>query len=165
MKKLFLMTILSLASFSLSAGEGDENLSIGVGYQYKNTVSAIISYEFENRYHNAWEVYIDLANAYTTAPDGKVYSNTFWDYKSIGIGGAWKPALRTWKNSVLRWRFGADIGANVNNFQASAELGLEYTYYFKNNVKLFVAQKNDFVFWTRDHFRTGIVAGIKIPLN
>ena len=37
--------------------------------------------------------------------------------------------------------------------------GLEYSYSFRNGMQGFVMQKNDFVFWTRDHFRNGLLGG------
>ena len=35
----------------------------------------------------------------------------------------------------------------------------------RNRVQLSLIQKNDFCFLTRDHFKNGLLVGIKIPLN
>ena len=35
----------------------------------------------------------------------------------------------------------------------------------RNGMQIFVMQKNDFVFWTRDHFRNGLLVGVKFPIN
>lgn len=165
MKKNRLLLILSLLlcvqrSF---AGDGDKYINVSGGWQYKNTVNALISVEFEGINHSSYEFYLDLANVYREAPDGKVHSNTFWDYKSLGIGTAWKPVISRGRNTALKWRLGADIGANDNSFQASLEVGLEYSYTLKNGWKLFALQKNELVFWTRDHFRNGLLIGVKLP--
>lgn len=160
---LILPLLLLLCSQYSLAGDGDKYLNISGGWQYKNTINALISIEFEGTNHNSYEFYLDLANAYKKAPDGKIHSNTFWDYKSFGIGAAWKPIIGRGKNSSLRWRLGGDIGANDKSFQASLEVGLEYSYTLKNGWKLFALQKNDFVFWTRDHFRNGLLIGLKLP--
>ena len=66
--------------------------------------------------------------------------------KHSGIGAAYKPTISRGKNSNLRWRFGADLGANRKGFQASIDIGLEYSYSFRNGMQVFVMQKNDFVF-------------------
>ena len=80
-------------------------------------------------------------------------------------GAAYKPTISRGKNSNIRWRFGADLGANRKGFQASIYIGLEYSYSFRNGMQVFVMQKNDFVFWTRDHFRNGLLVGVKFPIN
>lgn len=148
------------------AGDGDKFLNISGGWQWKNTVNAIIGFEAETKYHNAYELYVDLATAYEICPQhGVVDSKSFWTYKTFGIGLAYKPSMWRGKNSTVRWRFGADLGANRKGFQASIDLGLEYSYTCKNGIQFFVMQKNDFVFWTRDHFRNGLLIGIKFPLS
>lgn len=166
MKKV--LVIISAALFSLKsfAGDGDKFLNLSGGYQWKNTVNLLVGFEAETKYHNAWELYFDLSTAYTTCPTCyKVCSKSFWDYKTFGLGIAYKPSLYRGKNSVVRWRIGADIGANRKGFQASIDLGIEYSYSFRNGMQVFVLQKNDFVFWTRDHFRNGLLVGVKFPLS
>ncbi len=144
----------------------DKFFNISGGWQWKNTVNAVVGLEFEGKYHNAYELYIDLATAYDKCPVcNKVCSDSFWSYKTFGIGAAYKPTISRGKNSNLRWRFGADLGANRKGFQASIDIGLEYSYSFRNGMQVFVMQKNDFVFWTRDHFRNGLLVGVKFPIN
>lgn len=167
MKKILLSTLMiilfALKSF---AGDKDKHFTIAGGWQFKNTINALISLEFETKYHNAWEIYVDLSNAYTKCPEhNRIDSKSFWDYKTFGIGAAYKPTFWRGKNSTLRWRAGADLGANRGGFQASVEIGIEYNYCFRNGMQFFMLQKNDFVFWTRDHFRNGLLIGLKIPLN
>ncbi len=166
MKKILLGMALLAGSLTAKAGNGDSFWNVSGGWQWKNTVNAVIGFEKETKYHNAYELYVDLATAYETCPQhGVVDSKSFWAYKTFGIGGAYKPAFWRGKNSNVRLRMGADLGANRKGFQASIDLGLEYSYSFRSGVQLFVMQKNDFVFWTRDHFRNGLLVGIKIPLN
>lgn len=173
MKKIFtLVAAWMLVASSSYAGDGDTFLNVSGGWQantqrFKSPiVNALVGMEFEGKYHNAWEVYVDLSTAYEKCPiHGKVDSKSFWSYKTFGIGGAYKPAFIRRKNSVVRWRFGTDLGANKSGFQASVDLGLEYSYSFRNGMQFFVLQKNDFVFWSRDHFRNGILIGVKFPLS
>ena len=166
MKKIIFLIMISFISLKSMAGDGDKFFNISGGWQWKNTVNAVVGLEFEGKYHNAYELYIDLATAYDKCPVcNKVCSDSFWSYKTFGIGAAYKPTISRGKNSNLRWRFGADLGANRKGFQASIDIGLEYSYSFRNGMQVFVMQKNDFVFWTRDHFRNGLLVGVKFPIN
>lgn len=167
MKRKILVSILLsiIVGNNLLAGEGDINLTLSGGFLHKKTINTVIALEFNRKYHNAFEVYIDMENSYKT-PIKKILSkSTLISYPSIGVGAVWKPTAYTWKNAVLRYRIGGDIGANKKNFQASIELGLEYSYYLKNGISLFLNQKNEFTFWNRNHFRTGINIGLKVPIN
>ena len=66
------------------AGDGDKFFNISGGWQWKNTVNAVVGLEFEGKYHNAYELYIDLATAYDKCPVcNKVCSDSFWSYKTI----------------------------------------------------------------------------------
>lgn len=164
MQKLFITLILTLFSLPLIAGDGDKFITVSAGWQYRRTATTTISMEFEGKYHNAWEIYIDLATAYKKCDVcNKVCSDSFFDYKTWGLGGAYKASMYRGKNSLLRLRVGGDVGNNRSGFQCSIELGIELSYSLSNKMQLFVQQKNDFVFWSRDNFRNGILAGIKIP--
>lgn len=166
MKRIAFLVITLFFSLKSMAGDGDKFFNISGGWQWKNTVNAVVGLEFEGKYHNAYELYIDLATAYDKCPVcNKVCSDSFWSYKTFGIGAAYKPTISRGKNSNLRWRFGADLGANRKGVQASIDIGLEYSYSFRNGMQVFVMQKNDFVFWTRDHFRNGLLVGVKFPIN
>ena len=139
MKRIAFLVITLFFSLKSMAGDGDKFFNISGGWQWKNTVNAVVG--------------------------NKVCSDSFWSYKTFGIGAAYKPTISRGKNSNLRWRFGADLGANRKGFQASIDIGLEYSYSFRNGMQVFVMQKNDFVFWTRDHFRNGLLVGVKFPIN
>ncbi|GHT53638.1 hypothetical protein FACS189451_03810 [Bacteroidia bacterium] len=164
-KKIFILIIGLVFALNIQAGDGDVSFNVAGGWQFDKTFNAVIALEKEIKYHNSYELYFDLANAYTFAPDGKIYSNTFWKYPSILGGLAYKPTLLRGKNTSLKMRGGAALGVNKNGFECGIDLGLEYSYSFKNRWKIFVWQKNDVVFWTRDHWRTGILIGVKIPIN
>ena len=172
MKKIIFLLIIFIFSLKSFAGDGDKFFNVYGGWQgnavkwNRQMVNLMIGLEFEGKYHNAWELYFDFSTAYKKCPDcDKVCSKSFFDYKTFGVGAAYKPVLSRGKNSLLRWRVGADIGANERGFQASLDLGLEYSYSFKNGMQIFVLQKNDIVFWSRDHFRNGLLIGFKFPLS
>lgn len=167
MKKILMVMILVIISNNAAkAGEGDTFFNVAGGWQWKNTVTALFSLEFETQHHNAWEISVDLANAYDVCPDhGIIDSKSFWNYPTFGIGGAYKPTISRGKNTTLRARLGGDLGGNRKGFQASIDIGLEFNYAFRNGMQFFVLQKNDFVFWTRDHYRNGVLIGLKLPIN
>lgn len=174
MKKILLILLISFNATLLFAGDGDRRLCLGGGWQTNiinfndnlKIADVSLGYEFEGRYHKAWELNLDLATAYVVCPIDKVVcTKSFFDYRSFGIGIAYKPEISKGKNSLLRWKIGANIGANEDGFQAGIVGGLEYSYCFKNRLQLFAFQKNDFVFLSRDNFRNGLIVGLKLPLN
>ena len=92
MKKIIFLIMISFISLKSMAGDGDKFFNISGGWQWKNTVNAVVGLEFEGKYHNAYELYIDLATAYDKCPVcNKVCSDSFWSYKTFGIGAAYKP--------------------------------------------------------------------------
>lgn len=169
MKKtlLIIITIFSL-TYGVKAGEGDLFLNGSVGLSFRNTASAVLAVEWENKYHNSWMVYLDGATIFKWCETDQTYfcTDAFWDYKTLGIGGAYKPALYRWKNMNLKGGLGVDLGVKEGySFFLSVDLFFELTYSFKNKTQLFIQQKNDFCFWCKENFRNGIMVGIKIPLN
>ena len=169
MKKLLLIciTFFSLA-FNGKAGEGDLFLNGSVGLAYRNTAGAVFGVEWETKYHNAWMIYLDFATNYAWCDIDQTYlcSKTFWDYKTLGIGGAFKPELYRWKNLNFKGGLGVDLGIKEGySFFLSIDLIFELSYSFKNKTQIFIQQKNDFCFWCKEHFRNGAMIGIKIPLN
>jgi hypothetical protein len=169
MRKILIISVtLFSLTFNSFAGDGDRFVNVSGGLMYRKTATALASMEFEGKYHNAWEIYVDMTTAYKKCEiDNTIFcKKTFWDYKTVSFGGAYKPAFYRWKNANLRARVGADIGIDEGySFSASVDLGLEYSYSFKNRMQLVITQKNDFAFWTRDNFKNGLLIGLKIPLN
>ena len=171
MRKHICATLFSLFFLHVYAGENDRFINAYGGWQanafkWNNAlVNVMVGLEFEGKYHNAWEIYFDASTAYKTCETcHKVCSKSFFDYKTFAIGAAYKPVIRRAKNRLLRLRVGADLGANEKGFQAGLEAGLEYSYSFRNGMQVFLIQKNDIVFWSRDHFRNGLLAGVKFPI-
>lgn len=68
MKRIAFLVITLFFSLKSMAGDGDKFFNISGGWQWKNTVNAVVGLEFEGKYHNAYELYIDLATAYDKCP-------------------------------------------------------------------------------------------------
>ena len=154
------------------AGDGGKYLILGTGRQWnmlkwdRQFMNFNVGLEFEGKYHNAWEVYIDITSKYKNCNSCKITNYRAYDYNSFGVGVAYKSVIIRGKNSNLRWKAGVDIGANIEErFQSSIDIGLEYSYTFKNDMQIYILQKNDIVFWNKNTFQNGLVVGLKIPLN
>lgn len=86
MKRILLILSLSLAVLPSVAGNGDKFFNLSAGWQWKNTVNAIIGFEAETKYHNAWEMYVDLSTAYEKCPQhGTVDSKHFGHTKLLEL--------------------------------------------------------------------------------
>ena len=173
MKKILLtlVTIISLMGFA-QAEEGGVTLNPQFGAFYQKGVNAVLELEFESRYFHSWNVYLDFCNTFKYCENDHTFfcEETFWDYQTIAIGVAYKYELIRWRNANLKARLGFDLGADYYKkddytFYMSAEVGFELSYTLRNRVQLSLIQKNDFCFLTRDHFKNGLLVGIKIPLN
>ena len=169
MKKTLFTLIAALSLMSdVLAGEGDLLVKASTGLAVQNTAWATLGVEWETRYHNAWEVYCDFGTAFRYCETDHTYfcDDAFWSYKTLGLGACYKPALYRWRNLNLRGSFGADLGVKEGyTFFLSLDVAAELTYTFHSGLQAFVMQKNEFCFWCRDHFRNGLIIGIKIPLN
>jgi len=173
MKKILLtlVTVISLMGF-VQAEEGGVTLNPQFGAFYQKGFNAVLELEFESRYFHSWNVYLDFCNTFTYCENDHTFfcQETFWDYQTAAIGVAYKYELIRWRNANLKARLGFDLGADYckkddYTFYMSADVGFELSYTLRNRVQLSLIQKNDFCFLTRDHFKNGLLVGIKIPLN
>lgn len=171
MKKIIYILLFLFHSVFLSARslrDMNHYLNICTGYMYKSTLPILIEYEMESRQIHAFAIYIDMTTTYKYCETDRTYFCTaaFWHYKSLNFGFAYKPRMVKWKNNCLRGRVGIDLGLRqFGMFNLSIDLGIEYCHAFKNRVQLYITQKNDFVFWSRYHFKNGLLVGVKIPMN
>ncbi len=164
MKKIILILFLIPLCTLAFAGDGDRYIKAYTGWLYRNTLNATIGIEFERSYHNSWELYFDLTNRYRKCPDCNKYTrDSFWYYKTFAVGAAYNYSIWRGKNSTFRLRPGVDLGTNGYVFLLSVEAGFEYNYSFKNNWMISFQQKNEVIFWGRDHIRNGLLIGLKIP--
>jgi len=167
MKRIILL-LLSACFFSplLKAGDGDSYFSFSGGLLHYNAMSYELTFERSLKYHNAWEVGIDYYNQYFSHPVD-LSSNSF-KYYSILFEGAYKHNMVRFKNANLRFRGAVGLGVNEREkFTLSLTPGFEYSYTCPGNIQLFIAEKTQFSFWTRNGswFRAGIMIGFKIPLR
>ena len=167
MKKYILSLMMGLCvSVSSFAQSHSDRISVGVGALYQRGLDATISWEHETRYHHAWEYFI---NGYIKwdecASCGHVCPESFWNnYRTWGIGAAYKPCVARGRNNYGNLRIGASAGSDTDRFVGGLHVGYEHNFALRHGWGLFVQAKCDLTLPKRkDLFRTGIVIGFKIP--
>lgn len=166
-KKYIVMAALVLLSVpSALAGDGETRVGLSAGVLWPGILNGTLHVDYETRYHNAWEVYVDAFTKWEECRDcGKVCRESFWKSNyGLGIGAAYKPAVHRSRNSVGRVRMGADIGTCDRSFSLGVELGYEYVWTFRNRMQFVLQQKNEITFWGKPTWRFGGLVGIRLPL-
>lgn len=167
MKKLILSILLMATVINpVSAGDGDRHVGFQGGVMFPGILNGVLSVDIETSYHNAIEFYLDAFTEWKDCPDcGKVCKESFWKSNyGLGVGAAYKPVVHRSRNSVGRFRMGADIGTCNREFSMGIELGYEYVWTFRNNVQFVLQQKNECTFWGRPTWRFGGLVGLRLPL-
>ena len=165
-KHLFILTLLLAVTMTAKAGDGERHIGIQGGVLYPGMLNAVLSVDFETRYHNAFEVYVDAFTEWDECRDcSKVCKQSFWQSNyGLAIGAAYKPTAIRSRNSVGRFRLGGDLGTTSREFSLGIEVGYEHVWHFKNNVQIVLQQKNELTFWGRPTWRLGGLVGIRFPL-
>ena len=166
--KKFLMTMVMALCVSLTtfAQSNSDRISFGVGALYERGLDATLSWEHETKYHNAWEFF---ANGYIKWADcescGHVCPESFWkNYRTWGVGAAYKPCVWRSRNNHGNLRIGASVGSNTDKFVGGIHAGYEHNYALRKGWVLYWQAKCDLILPDReDLFRTGVVIGVKIP--
>ena len=69
------------------------------------------------------------------------------------------------RNHYGNVRIGASAGSDTHRFLGGIHLGYEHNYVLRGGWQLFCQVKTDLMIKGEDLFRTGIVLGVKLPLN
>ena len=168
MRKLMLslLTALTIAT-AANAQTNTDRIGLGVGALYQRGLDLTLSYEHETKYHNAWEYF---GNVYLKWDDcescGHVCPESFWNnYRSYGFGIAYKPCVARGRNHHGNLRIGASAGSDTDQFLGGAHLGYEHNYVLRGGWRLYLQVKTDVMIKGEDLFRTGVVLGVKLPIN
>jgi len=151
-KTVLLSLLLLLTVLQCHAQEGYTHLNLAGGWMHQDAWSATLAMEFSKRYHDSYELF------------GDAYKSNVDNSKNWLVGAAYKPMLTRSKNTFLKLRVGAGIGSNTEHFIGALQAGLELGYVLPGNVVLMLQQKNEGVLRVNHNFRTGLLAGIKVPL-
>lgn len=145
-----------------------DRLSLGVGALYEKGMDATLAWEHETRYHNAWEVFVNGYVKWTEcASCGHVCPESFWkNYRTWGVGIAYKPCVYRGFNSNGNLRIGASGGSNTSAFIGGLHVGYEHSYTLYRGWQLYWQAKCDLIVPKRnDLFRLGVVIGVKLPVR
>ena len=167
MKKAIFICMAFLASMASYAQSNSNRLSLGFGMLYENGLDTTLSYEHETKYHNAWEFFANGYLKWAECPSCQhVCPETFWHhYNSYSFGAAYKPCVSRGRNHHGNLRLGGSVGSDTDRFVGGIHLGYEHNYALRGGWTLFWQVKTNVMIKGEDLFRTGIVLGIKLPLN
>lgn len=168
MKRTILLAITCMCiSLGASAQRNSGRLSLGAGLLYKNGAEMTLAYEHEMNYRHIWEFF---ANGYLQWSDcrtcGHICPESFWkNYRTWGIGAAYKPCVIRGRNHYGSLRLGASGGSDTEKFVAGIHLGYEHSYVLRSGWTFYWQVKNDVIIRGADLFRTGVALGIKLPIK
>lgn len=167
--KAVLMSILISCMTGVAQAQTYGNhLVLGLGALYERGFDATLSMEHETKYHHAWEYFINGYIQWDKCVScGHVCPHSFWhEYRTWGVGVAYKPCVSRGRNHYGNLRIGASAGSNTDDFLGGVHAGYEHSYSLHKGWMLYWQAKCDLMLPNRnDLFRTGVVIGIKIPTN
>ena len=148
------------------AQSNSNRINFGVGALYERGFDATLSVEHETKNHNAWEYFANGYIKYDKDKDaGHITKDSFWkNYRTWGVGAAYKPCVWRGRNNYGSLRIGASAGSNTDKFVGGIHAGYEHNYALRKGWVLYWQAKCDLILPDRkDLFRTGVVIGVKIP--
>lgn len=149
-----MMAFVSVSTSIFAQGK----LTVNAGFQFPSSLNATVGYEHPLSYGNAVELYGEVGDHWQ-----KPVCHRFWDGYWWDVGLAYKHRLARYKNGMLRFRIGPQLGAVRRDFFIGLEAGFEYSYVFQNGWEFALIQKNNVNFMHGDTFRNGLLFGVKIP--
>lgn len=161
MRRMITIMAVLLAIAAKSSAQDDANrIGIGAGAFFRPAASATLFWEHETAYHNAWEVFatgsLKLDNL----------DNISANYKTWGVGAAWKPSLYRARNRCGSARIGVSLGAAPVEFLAGIHAGWQQSYALRGGWQFYWQAGLDLMLPRRDDlFRAGAVVGFKLPVR
>lgn len=168
MKKLFILFVLGICiTADVFAQRNSNRLMIGSGLMYKNGWELTLGYEHEMNYRHCWEFFVNGYLQWKDCPScGHVCPQSFWNnYRTWGVGAAYKPCVIRRRNHYGSLRLGASGGSDTDKFVAGIHLGYEHNYVMRSGWTFYWQVRNDIMINGKDLFRTGFAIGVKLPLN
>lgn len=166
-KKVAFVICLGISSATCFAQSNSNRISFGVGALYERGFDATVSVEHETKNHNAWEYFLNGYVKYDKDKEaGHITTDSFWrNYRTWGLGVAYKPCVYRAKNTYGSLRLGGSVGSDTKEVVGWANVGYEQNYVLRHGWHLYWQVKSDVCINGKDLFRTGIVIGFKLPAN
>lgn len=159
-KTLVILAAMVALGLNAAAQNNSDRIGAGIGASYPYACDAVLFWEHENAYHNAWEVFVE----------GQLQlqeMSRLWDNgKRWGAGAAWKPCLWRARNRYGSARVGVSLGASPVDFQASIQAGWQQCYALRGGWQFYWQAGADLMLPKWDGlFRVGGSVGIKMPVR
>lgn len=157
----FIMAVASCMTPALAQNNWDR-IGIGAGGGYSLRAEAVLFWEHETSYHNAWEVFLSGSLSLDSL-HGNLWSD---NGKAWGAGAAWKPCVVRSRNNYGSLRLAAMLGAAPKEFSAGLTAGYQHSWvlrggwqlYWQGGVTLTLPRRGDLFFVS-----TGV--GVKMPVR
>ena len=161
---LLILMLLVMAILPSMAQDRSDRVGLGIGASYSFAGDAVLFWEHETRYHNAWEVFAEgqLLLPESPSPETRQWDNG-WRW---GVGAAYKPCVYRARNRYGSARFGVSLGAAPSEFQAALQAGWQQSYALRGGWQ-FYWQAGASVTLPKwgGLFHAGGAVGIKIPVR
>ena len=134
----------------------------GTGGGYSPRAEAVLFWEHETSYHNAWEVFL-FGKLGLDNLRGNVWDD---NVKAWGAGAAWKPCVVRSRNNYGSLRLAAMLGAAPREFSAGLTVGYQHNWvlrggwqlYWQGGVTLTLPRRGDL-------FGVSTGVGVKMPVR
>ena len=158
---ILILTVAACMTPALAQNNWDR-IGIGVGGGYSPRAEAVLFWEHETSYHNAWEVFLAGSLSLSNL-DGNLWSG---HGKAWGCGAAWKPCVVRSRNNYGSLRLAAMLGAAPKEFSAGLTAGYQHSWvlrggwqlYWQGGVTLTLPKRGDL-------FGVSTGVGVKMPLR
>ena len=161
MKRMItLLAAMTAVCLSAAAQNNTDRIGAGIGASYPYAGGAVLFWEHEYTYHNAWEVFAEGQLQLQGEPG-------LWENgKRWGAGAAWKPCLWRARNHYGSARVGVSLGASPADFQACLQAGWQQSYALRGGWQFYWQAGADLMLPKWDGlFRIGGSVGIKMPVR
>ena len=158
---ILILTVAACMTPALAQNNWDR-IGIGAGGGYSPRAEAVLFWEHETSYHNAWEVFLAGSLSLSNL-DGNLWSG---HGKAWGCGAAWKPCVVRSRNNYGSLRLAAMLGAAPKEFSAGLTAGYQHSWvlrggwqlYWQGGVTLTLPRRGDL-------FGVSTGVGVKMPLR
>ena len=139
-----------------------DRIGLGTGGGYSPRAEAVLFWEHETSYHNAWEVFL-FGKLGLDNLRGNVWDD---NVKAWGAGAAWKPCVVRSRNNYGSLRLAAMLGAAPREFSAGLTVGYQHNWvlrggwqlYWQGGVTLTLPRRGDL-------FGVSTGVGVKMPVR
>ncbi len=158
---ILILTVAACMTPALAQNNWDR-IGIGAGGGYSPRAEAVLFWEHETSYHNAWEVFLAGSLSLSNL-EGNLWSG---HGKAWGCGAAWKPCVVRSRNNYGSLRLAAMLGAAPKEFSAGLTAGYQHSWvlrggwqlYWQGGVTLILPKRGDL-------FGVSTGVGVKMPLR